>query len=261
MLAEVFVPSELYEQVRDLCRVLDQVRDDLLRARQRLSKFLLRQGYVFDEKTASGTQRQAWGRAFWKWVDSIEFQGAHSDCIDHYISEVKHFEKEKKRVETLLRKLAHQEPFQERVAALSLIKGISDIAAITLVSEVAVFSRFSSAREFMSYLGLVPSEHSSGEHLAKGTITKSGNKYLRKMLIESSWHYMRVSDIPKRAKTEDHINLLAQRIAKESTKRLSSRFRYLRDKGKKTVVANCAVARELAGFIWAVGRACEGTLD
>lgn len=259
ILTKVFVPDEFYEKSRDLCRVLDQTRDDLQRARQRLSKFLLTKGYVFSEKTSTGNLKGTWTRAHWKWIDSLELKG-YEDVLDHFISEARHFEREKKRLEALVVKLAQDERLKERVEALSLIKGISTVTAVSLVSEVAVFSRFGSAKHFMAYLGLVPSEYSSGEHQHKGAITKCGNKYLRKLLVESSWHYMRVNDIPKRPKENSSINLLAQRIAKTSTIRLSSRFRHLLSTGHKSVVANCAVARELAGFVWAIACACEGTL-
>lgn len=261
MLTEIYVPSEVYEQARDLSRVLDQTREDLQRARQRLSKFLIRLAEIYHELSPKGNLKKAWTRDYWKWLDTVELQGYHRDCLDHYISEVRHLEKEKKRLEKLIVKITQQDPFKERVEALCLIKGISTITAFALVSECALFSRFDSARSFMSYLGLVPSEHSSGQHVQRGSITKCGNRYLRKLLVESAWHYMRATAIPKKPKENSSVPLAAQRVARESTKRLSERFRYLIGKQKKSVVVNCACARELAGFVWAIGRICEGTLS
>lgn len=261
LLTPVYVPSEDSEGLRDLCRTLDQARDDLTRARQRLSKFLLRHGYVFDETTPTGNKKSTWSRAHWRWIETIEMTGPAQDALDHYISEARHAEREKKRLGEVIKRFAQKDKYKERVDALCLIKGIAEITAISIIAEVDVFSRFPSARDFMSYLGMTPSEHSSGENQRLGSISKSGNKYVRKMLIESSWHYIRCSATPKNTEAKPTVGTQAQRIARKSTERLTKRFRALLDAHKKPVVANCAVARELAGFVWAIGCSVEGTLS
>ena len=261
-IVEVMVPDEECEAMRDLSRLLEDAREDLARAKHRLTKFLLRHGYVFDEKNADGRLKNNWTHAHWEWMRKIEFeQSADRDAYDAYISQVRHLEKHKKMIEGWVVKRASEKRWQGRVEALRCLKGIDTITAFAIVVEAQVFSRFDNASAFEAWLGLVPSEHSSGESNRKGGITKSGNSHLRKLFVEASWHY--ANALPKRKERRngpDVVPLAIENHAAKGTKRLVERRRHLHSKGKKPVVANVATARELAGWCWAIGRMCEGTL-
>jgi len=260
-IVEVMVPDIECEAMRDLSRALEDVREDLIRAKQRLSKFLLRHGYVFDELNAVGKRRGNWTRDHWLWIRKIEFtEMADEETFAYYISEVRHFEAHKKELERFIREHAKKDRWKGRIDAIRSLKGIETMTAFALVVEVGVFSRFVSAAAFSAWLGLVPSERSSGEHSAHGAITKTGNTHLRKLLIESSWHYARSLPTRKRNEWGEEVPLRIENHAAKGIKRLVERRRYLHARGKKPVVANCATARELAGWIWAIGRMSEGTL-
>lgn len=255
---EVFVPDEETEAMRDVARMLEDIRDDLTRAKQRLTKFLLRHGHVFDERNEKGQRKNNWTAAHWRWIRSIEFaQEGDAEVLRHYISQVKHFEQAKKEAEKLVASHARKERWSSRVEALRCLKGVETATAFAVVVEAGVFSRFDDARSFSAWLGLVPSEHSSGERVSRGGITKAGNSHLRKLLVEASWHY--VSASPKR-KENPAVPLKVESHAAKATKRLVERRRALHQRGKKPTVANCATARELACWMWALGRMCEGTL-
>jgi transposase len=260
-IVEVMVPDEECEAMRDIARALEDARDDLIRAKQRLSKFLLRHGYVFDEANEKGQRKGNWTHAHWEWIRKIQFsQQADEDAFAYYISEVRHFEAHKQTIEKYIRGYAKDERWNARVEALRSLKGIETMTAFTLVVETQVFSRFATASAFASWLGLVPSEHSSGESSHKGNITKAGNSHLRKLLIEAAWHYARATTTRKRNEWGEVVPVRIENHAAKGVKRLAERRRYLHAKGKKPVVANCATARELACWVWAVGRMCEGSL-
>lgn len=257
---EVFVPDEETEAARDLVRALDALRIDLLRKRQQLSKFLMRHGHVFDERNPNGTPIGAWTRAHWEWIRSIEFvHEADRLTFDFYISEVRHVEAHKKVLERDAIKLAQKPRWVSQVNALRCLKGIETMTAFALVVEVGVFSRFDTAKAFCSYLGLAPSERSSGARRANGPITKCGNVQCRRLLVEAAWHYPRASETRKKRPSAD-VPLSIENHAARATKRLVRQRKELAARGKKAVVANVATARELACFVWAIGRMAEGTL-
>lgn len=261
-IVEVMVPDEECESMRDLSRLLEDARDDLARAKQRLTKFLLRHGHVFDERRADGRLKGNWTRDHWAWIRRIEFaQSADQDVFDAYISEVRHFEAHKKAIEGRVKKRAAEERWRSRVEALRCLKGIDTVTAFAIVVEAQVFSRFDNASAFAAWLGLVPSEHSSGGSSRKGGITKSGNSHLRRLLVEAAWHYANATPRRKeRAAGPGIVPLPIENHAAKGTKRLVERRRLLSSCGKKPAVANVATARELAGWCWAIGRMCEGTL-
>jgi transposase len=260
-IVEVMVPDEECEAMRDIARALEDVRDDLIRAKQRLTKFLLRHGYVFDETNAAGQRIGNWTHAHWEWIRKIKFsQMADEETFAYYISEVRHFEMHKKTIERYIKDHAKKERWAPRIEALRCLKGIEVMTAFAIVVEAQVFSRFCSASAFASWLGLVPSEHSSGERLCRGGITKAGNSHIRKLLVEASWHYARATATRKKDSWGTLVPLRIENHAAKGVKRLVERRRYLHTRGKKPVVANCATAREMACWIWAIGRMCEGTL-
>lgn len=261
-IVEVFVPDDETEALRNITRALEDARDDLTRAKQRLTKFLLTYGYVFDEKNDNGTRKGNWTRAHWAWIRKIEFdEMAAQETLDYYISEVRHFEGQKKMIEKLIEGHIQKERWRERVASLMCLKGIDVMTAASLVAEASVFSRFKAASDFASWLGLTPSEHSSGEADVKGGITKAGNSHARKLLVEASWHYINCLPSRKKHKWSEDVPLAIENHAARGVARLIDRRRHLHRKGKKPCVANCATARELACWVWALGRMAEGTLD
>lgn len=260
-IVEVAVPDEECEAMRNLTRALEDIRQDLIRAKHRLNKFLIRHGHVFDEKNGNGTRIGNWTRAHWAWIRKITFKyEADEDVFAFYISEIRHIEAHKKQIENYLRTYAKQERWNLRVEALRCLKGVEVMTAFATVVEVNVFSRFNTASEFAAWLGLVPSESSSGEKTSRGGITKTGNTHLRKLLIESSWHYINAHPIRKRNEWGEVVPLAIENHAAKGVVRLIQRRRELHQRGKKPVVANCATARELACWMWAIGRMCEGTL-
>lgn len=254
---EVFVPDEETEAMRDASRALEDVREDLVRAKQRLSKFLLRHGHVFDERGADGRRKGNWTAAHWRWIRGVEFaQDADAEVLRHYVSEVKHLEHAKKEAERRIASYAARERWSPRVEALKCLKGVETATAFAVVVEAGVFSRFPDARSFSAWVGLVPSEHSSGETERRGGITKAGNSHLRRLLVESAWHYAGAS--PRR-KENPAVPTRVENHAAKGTRRLVERRADLHRAGKRPTVANCATARELACWMWALGCMCEGT--
>lgn len=191
-------PDDGCEAARDLTRALEDARDDLSRSKQRLSKFLLRHGLVFDERTPTGRRKGNWTRAHWSWIESIRFaEGADNDVLAYYVDAVRRAAEEKARLEGLVEAEARKPRWRKRVDSLRCLKGVDTASAADLVFEAGEFSRFRNARSFAAWVGLTPSEHSSGESDRRGAITKAGNKHLRKTLVEAAWHYLTCSGRPK----------------------------------------------------------------
>ena len=259
------VPDAEVEAARDLSRALDDARDNVQRARQRLSKFLLRRGFVFDEEDALGRRRGAWTAAWWSWVAKIKIgEPAAKAAMDHYIEDVRHEESSKLKLERLVAAEAARPRWAAVVAALRRIKGVDTVTAFCLAAEAGSFSRFRSAPAYAAWVGLVPSEHSSGEKVARGGITKTGNAASRRALVEAAWHFASCSPSPKApAKAgpgSEGVPADVERRCAKCTARLAARHRALREAGKRPCVANVAVARELACWVWEVGCRAEGTL-
>ena len=211
---EVWIPDEECEAARDLSRVLEDVREDLTRAKHRLTHLLIRHGYAFDEIGPDGKRKGKWTRAHWEWIRSIELsEAAARDALDFYVSEVRHIEAQKKAIEKEIADYARADRWRGRVEALRRLKGIETMTAFSLVAEAGVFSRFESARAFSSWLGLTPSEHSSGERVSRGGIIKAGNTHLRKQLVESSWHYTRATTKRNRDQRGEEVPLAIENHA------------------------------------------------
>ncbi len=261
-IVEVFVPDEETEGARNLSRVLEDIRDDLTRTKHRLTHLLIRWGWIWNEYTEEGKRRSTWTRAHWEWIRNITLpDSAAQESLDYYISEVRHIEAQKKAIERRVAQYASKDRWRDRVEALRCMKGIEVATAFSLAVEVGVFSRFDSARSFASWLGLIPSEHSSGERISRGSITKAGNSHLRKLLVESSWHCTRATKERKRGLCDDSVPTSISNHAAAGVKRLVERRRHFTSElHKRPVVANIATARELSCWIWALGRMSEGTL-
>ena len=261
-IVEVWVPPVEVEASRDLSRALDDAREDLQRARQRLSKFLLKRGHVFDEVDALGRRKSAWTRSFWRWVEGLRpDEVAAATAFNHYVTCVRCAESDKRALEKQVLCEAQTQRWSPVVGALASIKGIDIISAFCLATDVGVFSRFPTARSYASWVGITPSEHSSGEKKIYGGITKNGNSASRRTLIESAWHYITCSPKPKPIPDGFDVSRGIKRRADDATARLVYRHKALRSAGKRTCVANTAVARELACWVWEIGRRAEGTLS
>jgi len=249
-LTAVRVPTPEEEAVRDLLRSRQDQREDILRARHRLSKFLLRHGRVFTDGTA-------WTGRHTAWLAQQHFdEPAAQRTFAHYRAELDMRLAALKLLDAELLAIAHRPPFARQVARLSALRGIAELSALTIAVEVGDFRRFESAPAFMAFVGLVPSERSSGERRDQGPITKTGDAHLRRVLVEAAWHARRRPNVgPALAK-----RLVGQPpevlgIATTAQRRLHDRYWRLVGRRKPSNVAVVAVARELSGFCWALGRA------
>lgn len=256
-LKAVWVPDAKTEALRDLSRCRSAARDALHASRQQLSKFLLRHGFRFDEKA------KKWGEKHLRWVESRPFSHhAQQLVLQNYLNEVR---REQARTEALEESLVHEADTWVRkpiVTALTSMRGISTLSAIILVVELGDFSRFESARALMAFVGLVPSENSSGERRSRGNITRAGNGHVRHVLVEAAWSYRWVPRVGiEHRRRMAVVDKETQSLAWRAQERLHKRYMHLLFKGKQAVKVATAVARELLGFIWDIGRRAEQRLD
>jgi transposase len=257
-ISEVHVPDPACEAARDLSRALADARDDVTAAKQRLSKYLLRNGYVWDETSIRGQRKGAWTRSHWAWIMAIRMaEPAAQETLDYCIDRCRRAIEDKQELEAKVKAHSEEPRWKPAVDALCCLKGIDVVTAFALAVETDGFSRFRSAPAYASWLGIVPSEHSSGDSRHRGGITKSGNKHLRKLLIEASWHCIGASRHEKALRKGQEVAPEVRRHAARGVKRLVDRRAALLGAGKKPVVANCATARELACWAWAIGRMVE----
>ncbi len=244
LLTEVHPPSQADEAVRDLCRARDDVREDLMRCRHRLTKMLLRRGLHYHGR--------AWTLGYRAWVRALAWDyPAERVVIDEYLFAIEQLEARLGHLDRELTAIADTDPYRTPVGWLRCFRGIDTLTAITLLAELHDFRRFPTARSLMAYIGLVPSEDSSGDKTSRGRITRMGNAFVRRLLVEASWHYQFRPNIGRtlrqRRLGQPH-EIIA--VADKAQQRLCGRFRRLalRKERPKIVVA---VARELVGFIWA----------
>jgi transposase len=246
LLTAVRPPTPGEEAARDLCRAREDVREDLLRARHRLGKFLLRRGLVW-------RPTKAWTQAHRRWLRSLMFeQAADQAVLNDYRLAVEQLEARLETVDAALVALAQVDPFRQPVGWLRCFRGIDTLTAITLVAELHDVRRFTSARALMAYVGMVPSEHSSGETRRRGGITKVGNAHARRVAIEAAWHYRHPPAVGKalRARRQGQPSAVIA-LADKALQRLHRRFARLTARGKPRHKAVVAVGRELVGFVWA----------
>ena len=252
-LTAVWVPDERHEAMRDLSRARETAIDDLKRKRQQISSLLLRLGLHYPGKTT-------WGRAHRNWLRSQTI--AHREqriVFEEALGGERQAQERADRLEAAIRAAVPEWSLSEVVTALQALRGIDLVAAVTILAEIGDLSRFASPRELMGYLGLVPSERSTGDSVKRGGITKAGNRRARRILVEASWSYRHPPRIgrDKQAKV-DAAPEAVRAIAWKAQSRLSDRYRALIKTGKRPTIAVTAVARELCGFIWAIDRAMRG---
>jgi len=245
LLTEVQPPTEEEESARDLCRCREDAVEDRARCRHRLLKMLLRRGLAYPGK-------RPWNRGHEEWLRSIRFERAAEQAVfEDYQLAILQVDERIKTLDERLAKLACEEPYREPVGWLRCFHGIDTITAMTLVTELHGVERFHTARQMMAYLGLVPSENSSSDKTRRGGITKAGNSHVRRVLVESAWHYRHAAGVGKvllQRRTGQPARAIA--IANRAQQRLCRRFRRLTERGKPSAKVVVAIARELAGFVW-----------
>jgi transposase len=246
----VRVPSEEEEALRDLVRAREDLRGDLMRARQRLGKLLLRHDVRWEHS--------AWTARHRAWLTTVDLgeRGAQATLHD-YLGAIDALELRRDTLERTIAELVPGSPWAPTVARLRCLRGIDTLSAVGLCAEVGDFERFARPGRLMSYLGLVPSEASSGERRRQGQITKTGSRHARRLLVEAAWHYRRAparGQALKRRQAGQSPQVVA--IAWQAQQRLHRVWRRLEgERGKRPTIVAVAAARELTGFCWALARA------
>jgi transposase len=248
-LIAVWVPDRHHEAMRDLTRTREVAVLDLRTKRQQVSAFLLRQGLHYPGKTT-------WTKAHRNWLASQKLEyGEQRLAFEEMLLAMRQAQERLGRLEQAIRTAVPDWSLAELVTALMAMRGIDLISAAGFLAEIGDLSRFRTPSELMAYLGLVPSENSTGDTIKRGPITKAGNRRARRILVESSWSYQHPPRVGKQKQEKvAAASRAVQEIAWKAQCRLSGRYRALIRRGKLKTVAITAVARELAGFIWAISR-------
>jgi transposase len=254
-LTPIWIPDAAHEAMRDLVRARATAVRVLSKARQHLQGFLLRH-----DRTYHGTR--AWTQAYRRWLTTVRFDHpAQQIVLQDYIHAVQDAEVRRDRLTQQIEELLPSWSMAPVVAALQAMRGVALVVAVTVVAEVGDFRRFATARQLMAYLGLVPSEHSSGSSIRRAGITKAGNSLARRVLIEGAWTYRMPARVSR--KIHDRLESLPTTIrdlAWKAQLQLCARYRRLAAAGKSKVVVTTAIAREMVGFIWAIARLAQPAL-
>jgi len=249
-LTAVWVPDGAQEDLRDLTRAREDMKHFEKQAKQRLQGFLLRHGKDYGGETN-------WTKMHFRWLETVKFEHPVQQIVfQEYVDTVKALTKRVDGLDDQIGTAAAASVFWPVIEGLMALRGISLLAATIVVAEIGDLRRFASAPQLMAYLGVVPSEYSSGPTKVRGAITKTGNGHVRRVLVEAAWTYRfparKTAHLQRRAEhAPEHI----QEIAWDAQKRLCGRYRLLEAKGKLKQKVCTAIARELAGFIWAIGQA------
>ena len=249
-LTAVWVPDRDQEMMRDLSRARDDMKGQERKARQQLNAFVLRHGHHWPR----GKSR--WNPTHYNWLESLRFEQAWQQVVlQEYIDAAKAASARVAQLSDHMMRALPEWSLGPVVDSLIALRGIDKLAAIVLLAELGDISRFDSPRQLMAFLGLVPSEHSSGARRRQGGITLTGNGHARRMLVESAWSYRFPARQTLHLKRKAvHASEPAKTIAWAAQKRLCARYRTLTRAGKNTKVVCVAIARELAGFIWDIVR-------
>jgi transposase len=245
----VRVPSEAEEAARDLARAREDVRGDLMRARHRLSKLLLRHGAVYDGRQAWTLAHEAWLREQAARLSSPALRAAFD--ADH--EAVLMAAARRDRLDAAIQEMAGDSQFTPVVRRLGCLRGVNTLTAFGLAVEIGDWTRFTGAT-IGAYLGLVPSEYSSGASRVQGSITKTGNTHARRLLVEAAWHHRRTYRVPGATLQARWAAAPPAAAARghAGNQRLHARWQALAARKKRPVIANVAIARELAGWCWSL---------
>jgi transposase len=251
-LTPVWVPDESHEAMRDLVRARAAAVETLRVHRQQVSAFMLKHSRIFPRK-------KAWGARHLRWLQEQSFSHpAHQIALQEMLEAVRTSQERVDRLEATIEEFVGTWSLAPIVRALQALRGIDLIIAVTATAEIGDMRRFDSPRQLMSYLGLVPSERSTGDTVRRGGITKTGNGRVRHMLVESAWTYRHPPRIGKNKLYRlASVPPKVREIAWKAQTRLTARYRALSARGKKTTVVCTAVARELVGFMWSVAREAQ----
>jgi len=251
-LTPVWVPDPHLEAVRDLVRCREQAKSDQTRARHRLGSMLRRYGRRFPG-------RSHWSQAHWRWIEQQDWQEREQrQVFDHYITCVQEARVRLESLERQMRASLEGWSLQRLVVALMALRGVRLVTAMTLAAELGDLRRFEKAGQLMSFVGLTPGVHASGKHTRRGSITKSGNAHVRRVLVESAQSYRYApglrGELKRRAARAPEA---AQQIAWRAQQRLHGRYRDLTSRQMMKQKILVALARELLGFVWAIGQEIE----
>jgi transposase len=255
-LTPVWVPDAAHEALRDLVRAREAAKQDQLRARHRLGKYLLRHG------KRPPQQVRAWTKNYLEWIKGkVSFnQRSQQVTLEDYLNEVEHAGVRIARLEKAIDEAVEQAPesMRELIQALQALRGVAKVGAVTIVAEVGTLTRFEHPRQLMGYSGAVSSENSSGGKIRRGSITKTGNAHLRRIIVEAAWsqRYKPVLSLAMRRRQEG-LSAEVQELASKARHRLHRRYVHLLARGKTKQEVVTAVAREMLGFIWAIGLSVE----
>ena len=245
-LTAVWVPDEEQEAMRDLTRARDDLKAQERKARQQLNAYVLRHGHAWP------SNKTRWTQTHYHWLESLRFAHDWQQVVlQEYIDAAKAGSNRVADITAQMERVLPQWSLAPVVDSLVALRGIDKLAAMVLLAELGDISRFDSPKQLMAYLGLVPSEHSSGGRRRLGAITKTGNSHARRMLVESAWSYRfparQTAHLKRKAaNASDEAKVIAWR----AQKRLCGRYRTLLQAGKNTKQTTVAIARELTGFIW-----------
>jgi transposase len=251
-LTPVWVPDGAQEALRDLTRAREDMKHLQRQAKQRLLAFLLRHGERY-------TGKSNWTQAHYRWLERLKLPHPVQQIVfQEYVDTVKALSERVQGLDEQIHRAACESAFWPVIEALMALRGVSLLAATTVVAEIGDLRRFASAPQLMGYLGLVPSERSTGPNRVRGSITKTGNGHVRRILVEAAWTYRhparKTATLQQRAlRTAPQI----QDLAWKAQKRICGRYRLLEARGKLKVQVCTAMARELTGFIWAIGQAAQ----
>jgi len=245
-LTKVHLPSEKEEALRSLIRCRLSFKESAKRVKHQINSLLLSQGFRWP--------KSKWTQQHRKWISQIELPVEHlQQAMDEYFNLLQYLESRLDYLEQQIEQIASASMYASSVNKLKAFKGISTLTAMVLIAEITDFRRFANPRALMAFLGLIPSEHSSGDKQRGGPITKTGNSRCRKLLIESVQHYSKRPYISNKMRQElSPVDSHSANIATKSLKRLHKRYWSLTMKGKIRPVVITAIARELAGFIWSM---------
>jgi transposase len=248
-LTAVWVPDARHEAMRDLTRAREAAVDDLKSKRQQVLSLLLRLGRHYPGK-------RTWTQAHMNWLASQKLDHAEQRiAFEEMLLAIRQAQERIARLEEAIRAAVPDWSLAEMVTALMAVRGFDLVSASAFLAEIGDLTRFRTARELMGYLGLVPSEHSTGEKVKRAGITKAGNRRARRILVECSWSYRHPPRVGKKKLAKVAAAPRAvQEIAWKAQSRLCARYRALARRGKRPTVVVTAIARELSGFIWAVNR-------
>ncbi|MEN8185383.1 MAG: IS110 family transposase [Myxococcota bacterium] len=248
LLTTVHAPTPEQEAVRDLCRAREAVKRDQIRVRHRLSKFMLRRGLRWTQG------RKAWTQAHLEWLRGRRLEHVPDQAIlDDHLLALEQLTGRLAALDAKLEAIAGEDPWAEPVGWLRCFRGVDTLTALSLMAEIHDWRRFATARALMAYLGLVPSERSSGGKERRGAITRAGNGRARRLLVEAAWHYRHRPAVGYRLRKRREgqpAHVIA--VADRAQHRLHARYQRMVARGKAHNVVTVAVGRELIGFLWAV---------